>query len=185
MSLRKDLAIIPEYPDYNVDAHGNVFNKHGKKLKPYPDRNGYLQVKLHGSEKPKACLVHRLVASAFLEQDSNQSRTEINHIDGDKSNNRIDNLEYCTRSENMKHALNTGLKKIRYFSYEERQRAYKTLIRRNSRPVRIVETGEEFSSSIDCERKTGCFHSAVLNCCKNSNRTHHGYHFEFVDKGAK
>ena len=91
---------------YQVSNFGNVKNQHGKILKTYQINSGYLCLKLHDATgKRSGHLVHRLVATAFLDN----PKTEVNHIDGNKHNNTLTNLEWCTRSENIRHALDTGL----------------------------------------------------------------------------
>lgn len=91
---------------YQVSNFGNVKNQHGKILKTYKINSGYLCLKLHDATgKRSSHLVHRLVATAFLDN----PKTEVNHIDGNKHNNTLTNLEWCTSSENKRHALYTGL----------------------------------------------------------------------------
>lgn len=70
----------------------------------------YMSVVLHSDIKRVSCSVHRLVIEAFIPNTENK-RT-VNHINGDKCDNRLDNLEWATNSENMHHAYGTGLKKI-------------------------------------------------------------------------
>lgn len=80
----------------------------GRVLKPWRDNNGYCVVYICGDgERREAINVHRLVASAFLQPDP--TRLHVNHKNGVKDDNRPDNLEWCTRSENMIHAQDTGL----------------------------------------------------------------------------
>lgn len=74
-------------------------------LRPRTNPNGYQIVTLDG----KQLLVHRLVASHFLPNPYNHP--EVNHKDGDKSNNHVANLEWCSRDQNIQHALETGLRK--------------------------------------------------------------------------
>jgi len=101
--------IDTEEEGYSVDCCGNVYSKNynhtgqEKQMKPYPTGNGYFQVRMNG----KPYLIHRIVAKAFCEQP--EGKNFINHIDGDKSNNFSHNLEWCTSSENAKHACKTGL----------------------------------------------------------------------------
>ena len=73
----------------------------------FNNRTGYCFVALRKNDKDKNYSVHRLVAQAFIPNPSNLS--DVNHIDGNKLNNNIDNLEWCTRSQNLKHALQIGL----------------------------------------------------------------------------
>lgn len=68
--------------------------------------NGYQQVKLRDNSN-KIVYVHRLVAETFINNPNNYKT--INHIDGNKQNNCVDNLEWCTQKENVRHALETGL----------------------------------------------------------------------------
>lgn len=97
---------IEDHPDYEVSSLGRVRNKKtGRCLEPQMNREyGYLRVALNGQRY----YVHRLVAAAFLDCDI--TGLDINHVDGNKLNNAIWNIEVCTRSRNVQHAFNTGLK---------------------------------------------------------------------------
>jgi len=77
-------------------------------LKQNTNRYGYKMVSLSKDSVLKTVSVHRLVGIAFV--DNTQNKSEINHIDGNKSNNEIHNLEWCTKSENNKHSLKLGLR---------------------------------------------------------------------------
>lgn len=79
----------------------------GKIRKQVPNDRGYLTVILADDKRRKSFRVNRLVAMAFIPNPLNLP--EVNHLDGDKTNNRVDNLEWSTRSRNMKHACATGL----------------------------------------------------------------------------
>lgn len=106
---------------YQVSNLGNVrsiertfVNSRGEKrtlasvvLKTHGNAKGYLKVRLWGLSKRKSFYVHRLVAIAFLENPHNKE--QINHIDGVKKNNKVENLEWATASENNKHAIANGL----------------------------------------------------------------------------
>lgn len=71
--------------------------------------NGYVYVQLWNNSTYKNIRLHKLVAENFI--DNKENKPQINHIDGNKENNRVDNLEWCTASENIKHAYYTGLRK--------------------------------------------------------------------------
>ena len=73
---------------------------------------GYQQVSLSKNDKMYSRRVHRLVANAFIENTKNYK--EVNHIDGNKKNNKVENLEWCNRSQNMQHAVRLGLKPKKY-----------------------------------------------------------------------
>lgn len=134
-----DFKIIPNYSRYVVDIYGNVYslnyNKTGKIkiMKQRKNRYGYMQVMLFDDNKKKKLLsVHRLVAISFIP--FSEGKEYVNHIDGNKSNNHVSNLEWCTLSENTKHSYETtktqsyirlsiigkdAAKKLRKFTQEE------------------------------------------------------------------
>lgn len=108
---------IPEYEGlYQVSNLGRVKNlnnfhtKMEKILKPTLHPKGYLRVALFKNRKPKFFSVHRLVAVSFIENPENKDC--INHIDCNKQNNEVDNLEWVTTQENQTHAINNGLYKV-------------------------------------------------------------------------
>lgn len=105
---------IPEY-GYEVSTLGNVRNKRsGHVLSPRVQSNGkYLFVSLWKNNKEKHFRVHRLVATAFIENPENKS--QVNHKDKDTTNNHVDNLEWVTCSENHKHAFATGRAPLKNF----------------------------------------------------------------------
>ena len=90
---------------YVIFSTGDIFNLHGKKMIGNIDRSGYHEVILNG----KQYRVHRLVAEAFIPNPENKPC--VNHKDGNKKNNKVNNLEWCTYSENTVHAYQTGLEK--------------------------------------------------------------------------
>jgi hypothetical protein len=103
---------IEKYPDYYATEEGLVFSsKTNKFLKPSYDQQGYARVGIYiGNYKTKTIKVHRLIAETFIP--NNLNKKDVNHIDGNKANNNICNLEWATRSENVKHAFRIGLKTI-------------------------------------------------------------------------
>lgn len=98
---------VKGFQHYFVDKNGKVFNtkisNKPKELKSYPNKNtGYHQVVLrNGVDKPKCVYVHRLVAEAYI--DNKLNLPEVNHIDYNKSNNSVSNLEWVTRKQNISH----------------------------------------------------------------------------------
>ena len=104
------LKQIVAYPNYSVTIDGDVFNNNrGNKMNWVDNGKGYKSVKLYNSSRPQGrlCLVHRLVMSTF--SPTEVSTLDVNHIDGDKANNTLSNLEWVTKSENTRHAHSTGL----------------------------------------------------------------------------
>ena len=104
---------IKEFADglYSVSSLGRVRNnKTGKYIVGDINNFGYYRVTLYNKGKHKRYMRHRLVAKHFLKKPS-KDRKFVNHIDGNKGNNTIYNLEWVTQSENEKHAFRNKLKK--------------------------------------------------------------------------
>lgn len=147
-----------------VSTNGRVLSyKSGKRheLKPSDNGRGYLTVSI-GARNPR--YVHDLVAETFIPNPNGY--TEVNHIDGNKKNNHVSNLEWCTRHDNLMHACRMGLNE-------------------SQKPVRIVETGEVFRSQNECARYIGGSASGIHDCRSGKSETHRGYHFEFQDDNGR
>lgn len=98
---------------YQVSSFGNVrsvdrtasgVTRKGRKIKLTPQKNGYLQCTFSKHNKQEQVKIHRLVAKAFLEQPNET----VNHKNFDREDNRVENLEWCTQSQNIQHAHNNG-----------------------------------------------------------------------------
>lgn len=126
--------------------------------------NGYLSVSLRKDGKQKRFYVHRLVAEAFIENPMNLR--EVNHIDENKSNNNVSNLEWCSHSYNMLYA--GGSKK----------RAEKT-----KKPVVAISDGEIalFDSVTSAGKALGIYPTSISRCCRNVEKRikAHGMTFMF------
>ena len=151
--------------DYAVTIDGDVISiKSNKSLRSYDNGHGYKTVCLCIDGKPKTYYVHRLVASAFVENPNDYP--EVNHIDEDRGNNRAENLEWCTSKYNK----NYGRRAERFG-------------RRRGRPVVCLETGQVFYSSGDAGRNMGIRREDIHACCTGYRNTHSagGYHWAFAD----
>lgn len=152
----------PINQNYKVSNDGKIKNRKGQILKTFINDKGYEIITLSINGKQKNERVHRLVAKAFIQNKEN--KPHINHKDGNKLNNSVDNLEWVNRSENIMHRiylLNLGVKT----------------------PVRCVETGKIYQSQMEAERATGA--ENISGCCTGRYKTSGGYHWEEITEGDK
>ena len=160
---------VKEYDNYEVSNNGGVLNKKIRRvLKHGINTNGYPIVVLSKKGVTKTKTIHRLVANAFIE--GCNDGLVIDHKDGNKENNNISNLEFCTSSENNKRAYDNGLKNPSH-PYNQP----------NSRKVRVIETGEIYSSVRECARNTGGNSRHICDCLNGRLKKHNGLHYEDVE----
>ena len=101
---------IKDYENYQISEDGKVYNKIKQIfMKPSLSKYGYYRVGLTNVNGKKIISIHRLVAKTYLPNTFN--KPQVNHINGIKSDNRLVNLEWATREENMQHAYSNGLMK--------------------------------------------------------------------------
>lgn len=137
---------------------------HPEKMKSQVNNGtGYLIVNLKHNGAQKMKTVHRLVAEHFIQNPLGLS--DVNHKDGDKTNNRIDNLEWCTHAENVKHAVDIGL----HADFGQRK-------------VLCIELGVIFNTVKDAESWVGIKGNRISNVCrlKRGCKTCGGYHWRYV-----
>lgn len=162
ISIEELWKTIEEFLQYEVSNFGHVRNIHtGRLLHGSMNNNGYWRFDLcdHGKRFVRSC--HQLVAKAFL--DEIPGKTFVNHIDGNKTNNCVSNLEWCTMQENTRHAYDVlGCKPS------------------NRIPVRCVETGVVFPSGCDAALWLGVANGSINRCCRGKRHTICGYHFEYA-----
>ena len=141
------------------------------------NNGGYLTVSLSKNGKQKSYLVHRIVADAFMENP--KKLKEINHIDGNKCNNNLENLEWCTREHNMREAFKNGLWKSpnkNKFGGNSLKAKKVAMIDKDTNKVLKV-----FNSIIDGEKYCNSNSSgAISSCCKGKRKLAHGYKWEYI-----
>jgi hypothetical protein len=145
---------------YKVSNYGNVYSfKSNKNLSHSYNTYGYAHVGLVKNGKHKVVMVHRLLAIAFIPNPNNLP--VINHKDGNKLNNSIDNLEWCTRAYNNRHARENGL---------HRGGGLKKPI------VAIIgnEIVKEYSSGVEAS-KDGYNPSSISSCINGKSKAHKGF----------
>lgn len=132
---------------------------------------GYLIVHLSKNGIVKNTLVHRLVAETFIDNPDNLP--VVNHIDGNKQNPKVNNLEWVTQSENVKHAFKLGLAKAPKYWSGKRGKDHCS-----SKAVKCTETGEVFNSITEAQEKYKTTHiSGVLH---GNRKTAAGHTWEWI-----
>ena len=148
---------------YMVSNLGRVkslnYNKTGKEkiMKGVPDGYGYFQLSLCKEGKVKNCRINRLVAQAFIPNPDNLP--EVNHKDKIRTNNRVDNLEWCTTQYNVEYSK------------------AKAVIGINKVSGLILE----FPSANEAKRQTGINQSNIIQCCKGRRNSAGGFYWHYVE----
>lgn len=156
-----EFKIITGHPDYLVSKLGEIFSlKSNRNLKPYKTSKGYLQVRLDGG---KTFHVHRLVAEAFIPNPENYP--QINHINEDKTDNRVENLEWCNQSYNMGHGTGNN-------------RRSSTLKGRKTMDGKEVARWE---STMEVERTLGFKNTNIGACCNGRMKRAYGFIWRYIE----
>jgi len=152
--------------NYEVSNTGNIRNSQtGRVLKP-SIRAQYYGVSLSKNTKSKTYNIHSIVAMMFIDNPNNYK--VVNHKDGNKVNNNVENLEWCSYKENTAHALENKLiklhrKKVKQLSYDGTQ---------------LIKI---YDSIRDAEKETGISNKQISKVCRNKMPTSHGFRWEYVE----
>lgn len=154
---------IKDYENYEVTTTGEVINtKTGKVLKGQKDKDGYLKVQLCKNGKVKIFLIHRLVAQAFIPNPDNLPC--VNHKDENKTNNTVENLEWCTHKYNIN---------------------YGTAIERISKTVLQLEKDGSlvrvWSSAMEVQKQLHFNQSYISKCCRGKRHSAYGFKWCYAD----
>lgn len=137
---------------YAATSCGKVWSYRAKKfLKPFDDGHGYLCVNLFKDGKRKHYKIHRLVAETYLPNPNNLP--QVNHIDENKSNNALLNLEWCTAAYNINYS--------------------------KAKKVICLETNEIFDSITEAAKAVNISKSHITECCKGKLKSAAGYHWAY------
>ena len=167
---------IPGFEQYyEASSFGRVKRKAGwrrgtwgkqfiqeKILVPHDCGRGYCQVKLCVNGNKSQPSLHRLIAKTFIPNPNNLP--QVNHKDGNKLNNRVDNLEWCTCAENSQH----------------RSRILNKWVGHPKKPIRCIDTGMIYESSHHASRVLGISQGNIFGVCQGKTKTAGGLRFEFV-----
>ena len=161
MSEVETFVKIEGFEKYEVSNLGKVRNiKSGRILKPHLNHNGYLKHHLYRHDKQKELFLHRILAIAFI--DNPGKKPQVNHIDENKLNNDLSNLEWCTGRENLVHGTRT-----------------KRVAEKLSKKVIQLDLNDsvlnEFESMGQAERETGVPIGNISRCCNGERKSAGGY----------
>ena len=161
----KSLArTVETYNGQNRRFNERILTLHSSKITKRHPKPMY-HVELWKDNSRKTCMIHRLVAQAFIPNP--EGKPEINHKDGDRNNNHVDNLEWCTSSENSYHAYRTGLAKPK-----------------NAKPVRgknkITGAVMEFKSIEEAARVLDGNPDAIRAALKGRSESSAGFYWEYI-----
>lgn len=185
---------IDGFPDYKISSEGKILRiSKNYYLKPCLDKSiGYFVVNLYDTKgRPHRKFLHRLIAEAFIPNPENK-RT-VNHIDGNKSNNELSNLEWATDSENMLHAFSHGLcENTRKSAYKQQK-----ILSKKPRTEKQIESARRNITLTNKKRRTRdflyfhqkealkkMFNGCVLNGTVGSGKSRVGLYYYFQRNGG-
>ncbi len=158
---------IPGYEGrYQASNLGRIRSKERGLLSPFLSRGGYLIATILRDGKRYGTGAHRLVATAFIPNPEN--KPQINHKNGDKLDNRPENLEWVTCSENQLHS----------------HRVLHSGGGRPKRPVRCIDTAVVYPSIAEAAKATGSHAELIVNCCRGRMNKTNGLHWAYEEVSA-
>ncbi|MFK4047275.1 HNH endonuclease signature motif containing protein [Roseomonas mucosa] len=163
--MSEHLTVLDLFSGYSIREDGRITSRFGRIIKSQISNSGYLRVELAG----RKYFLHRLLAQAFLANP--EAMPVVNHIDGNKTNNLLSNLEWTTRSENQSHAYRTGLqvgfKKSAPLSADHKAALRGSRWRHERRTYEL--NGKAFSTLHAAAAHFGVSRQTVLNRVRSAN----------------
>lgn len=160
---------------YQISNLGRIKNCKGIVKKLQRDKDGYLRTNLYKGKQIKTIFAHRAVALAFI--NNPYKKAEVNHIDGNKENNSVENLEWCTKSENEKHAYKNRLKIPKKGKESPSFQKYNNIVTSKS-VIQFDFNGNclnIYPSMHEASRQTKVHVRSISYCCSGKYKTAGGY----------
>lgn len=159
-----------------LTPHSKAIKK-GKILQAHPNLRKYLTVVLSAKNKRKTITVHRLIAQTFIPNP--QNLPQVNHIDGDKNNNCVNNLEWCSAKENIQHSWKNGLSKSYTHPKGVLTKYSASLCKQVDQFDLYNNYIKTFSSVSEASRMMNCSISNIKDCCRGRQKTAKGFIWRF------
>lgn len=160
---------------YQVSNLGNVKGlKNNKLLSQKTSKCGYKEVNLFKDRKGKSITVHRLVAQTFIPNPDN--KPQVNHIDGNKENNTVSNLEWITNYDNMQHSIRTGLRDNKKIGELVKEKRGKKVMQYDldGNFIKCWNSVREVADELNIDRHT------IRKVCKGETKQTHNYIFFYA-----
>ncbi len=179
--------VIKEFPDYKVSNYGYLINMKGQKLKTGKATGGYLIVFPYKDGKRYCKKLHRLVAEAFVPNPD--ALPQVNHKDEDVTNNKADNLEWCTAKYNSNYGTRNERIKRRNTGRKHTEIAIDNMRQNNTRKKQVCQYTLDgklvkvWDSMMDAERE-GFSQAKISLCCNGKRKTSNGFRWEYTKNGG-
>lgn len=168
--MKEEWKVIEGRKTYEVSNYGNIRKRllsGYRNLIPFKDKDGYLRVCLCENQQRIYRNVHRLVAQAFISNP--ESKPTVNHKDGNKQNNCVDNLEWATVKEQNNHALNMGLRIMKNDGCSKRIAQY-------DMDMNLIKI---YPSANEAKRQTGYSQGHISEVCRGEKKQHKNYIWKY------
>lgn len=170
-----DIKPIKEFDGYFASKDGDIYSKNDgvlRKLKPYINKSGYYIVSIRRHTK----ILHRLVAKTWIPNPDNLP--EINHKNGVRTDNKIENLEWVSRLENTIHSFRFLGRRSPMLGRTGKRSPYAKIVCQ----IKNGKVIKEFFGTHDVERLLGIKHQNIVICCNNPKKTAGGFHWKYKEE---